>query len=113
MKKYIEQLPEEILKFIYTARDIAEESGVGAYLIGGFVRDLILGVKNLDLDIVVEGDGIKFAEFISQKLNAGLIRHRRFGTATVILKKHLKVFVKVPKTCIIGFGPPPSGAPST
>jgi hypothetical protein len=44
---------------------------------------------------------------------------RNMGKITVkmdtarILKKHLKVLVKVPKTCIIGFGPPESGAPST
>jgi hypothetical protein len=48
-----------------------------------------------------------------------VISKRNIGNITVkidtarILKKHLKVFVKVPKTCIIGFGPPASGAPST
>jgi tRNA nucleotidyltransferase (CCA-adding enzyme) len=56
------------------------------------VRDLILGVKNLDLDIVVEGDGIKFAEDLATILKAKLIRHGRFGTATVtILHKKIDI----------------------
>ena len=91
MKDYLNKLPNEIKDLIRLVSDIANKNNIPAYLVGGFVRDLILGVKNLDLDIVVEGDGIKFAEVLSQKLNVGLIRHRRFGTATVILKKHLKV----------------------
>ncbi|PIP21125.1 MAG: hypothetical protein COX40_01075 [Candidatus Omnitrophica bacterium CG23_combo_of_CG06-09_8_20_14_all_40_11] len=91
MKNYLNNLPKELQELIYLAADIASKNNMAVYLVGGFVRDLILGVKNLDLDIVVEGDGIKFAEALSGKLNVGLIRHRRFGTATVILKKHLKV----------------------
>jgi tRNA nucleotidyltransferase (CCA-adding enzyme) len=91
MKNYLNNLSEEVRELIHLASDVANKNNMSVYLVGGFVRDLILGVKNLDLDIVVEGDGIKFAEVLSQKLNVGLIRHRRFGTATVILKKHLKV----------------------
>lgn len=91
MKEYLKKLPKELQDLIYLVSELASLNNISIYLVGGFVRDLILGVKNLDLDIVVEGDGIKFAEVLSQKLNVGLIRHRRFGTATVILKKHLKV----------------------
>ena len=91
MKNYLNNLLEELRELIHLASDVANKNNMSVYLVGGFVRDLILGVKNFDLDIVVEGDGIKFAEVISGKLNVGLIRHRRFGTATVILKKHLKV----------------------
>jgi len=91
MKKYIEQLPQEILELIYLSRDIAEESGLNIYLIGGFVRDLILGVKNFDLDIAVEGDGIKFADTLAGRLNVRFISHKRFGTATLTVKPHFKV----------------------
>jgi tRNA nucleotidyltransferase (CCA-adding enzyme) len=91
MKEYIRKLPQEIQELIYLARDIAVRRGVPAYLVGGFARDLILGVKNFDLDIVVEGDGIAFAEEFSRELRAKLIRHRRFGTATALAKPHLKV----------------------
>lgn len=91
MKEYLKKLPQDLQDLIFLASDLAHSHNMSAYLIGGFVRDLILGVKNMDLDIVAEGDGIKFAEFFSQKLGVGLIRHRRFGTATVILKKDLKI----------------------
>lgn len=85
MRKYLNKLPKEILDLIYLARDTAGSNNLPIYLVGGFVRDLILGVKNLDLDIVVEGDGIKFAEDFAYALKAKLIRHRRFGTATLVI----------------------------
>ncbi|MBI4982014.1 MAG: CCA tRNA nucleotidyltransferase [Candidatus Omnitrophica bacterium] len=91
MKSYLNKLPKEILDLIYLARDIAQESGTQVYLVGGFVRDLILGVKNFDLDIVVEGEGIIFAEKFAHALKAKLIRHRRFGTATLMHRPHLKI----------------------
>ena len=62
-----------------------------AYLVGGIVRDLILGVRNLDLDIVIEGDGIAFAQKLAKKLDKKLISHRRFGTATIVIGAHLKI----------------------
>ena len=93
MIEYIKNLPQEIQDLIKFAGNLADSNNVSAYLVGGFVRDLILGVNNLDLDIVVENDGIKFAEFLSESLNAKLTRHRRFGTATVLVKPHLKLDV--------------------
>ena len=91
MKNYLNNLSREVRDLIYLARDVASKKNIPAYLVGGFVRDLILGTKNLDLDIVAEGDGIKFAEDYANLLKANLIRHRRFGTATVILGPNLKV----------------------
>ena len=84
MKKLIERLPKDLLDLVYLTREAAEERGQNAYLVGGFVRDLILGVRNFDLDFVIEQDGIGVAEVLSQKLKAKLIRHRRFGTATLM-----------------------------
>ena len=91
MEKHLKGLAQEIQELINLAKDTAQTLGFNAYLIGGFVRDLILGVKNLDLDIAIEGDGIKFSEAFAKKLNARLISHKRFGTATVTLKHHLKI----------------------
>lgn len=83
MKEYLKKLPKEILNIINAARDTACKENMPVYLVGGFVRDLLLGVNNLDLDIVVEGEGIKFAERLSVHLKGKLTAHRRFGTATV------------------------------
>jgi tRNA nucleotidyltransferase (CCA-adding enzyme) len=91
MEKHLKKLPEEILSLIYLCRDVAQGLDLNAYLIGGFVRDLILGVKNFDLDIAIEGDGIKFADSLAGHLKARLTRHKRFGTATVTVKPHLKI----------------------
>lgn len=87
----MEKLPEDIRRLISVAGDISALHSSRAYLVGGFVRDLILGVPNLDLDIVVEEDGIKFAEAFADKLGVTLVRHKRFGTASLILDKHFKV----------------------
>jgi len=93
MKEYLKQLPKEIVDLIYLARNIGSSCNMPVYLVGGFVRDLLLGVKNLDLDIVVKGNGIKFAEDFATHLKAKLIRHKRFGTATIIINHHLKIDV--------------------
>jgi len=91
MKDYLNNLPTEIKDLIHLAADVACANNMPIYLVGGFVRDLMLRVKNLDLDIVVEGDGIKFAEDFAHAKKAKLISHKRFGTATVILEHHQKI----------------------
>lgn len=57
----------------------------GVYLVGGFVRDAILGEPNYDVDIAVEGDGIEFAERLAAALGGRVRAHRKFNTAVVIL----------------------------
>ena len=52
MEKYLKKLPAEIQDLIRLASNISSKENMPAYLVGGFVRDLILGVRNLDLDIV-------------------------------------------------------------
>lgn len=54
-----------------------------AYLVGGFVRDTSLGVKIVDIDIVVEGSAIKAAHALNKKLHGELVMHRGFGTASI------------------------------
>jgi len=93
MEKYLKELPPDYQELLHIIGNLASLRGMSVYLVGGIVRDLMLGVKNFDLDIVVEGDGILLAEDLAGKFNARLIRHKRFRTATVILGHHLKVDV--------------------
>jgi len=93
MKEYLKRLPAEIKELISMAGRVSKETRMPAYLVGGFLRDLLLGKKNFDLDIAVEGNGILFAEKLAKKLRAGIRAHERFGTATLILKGRLKVDV--------------------
>src|SRR5690349_3569285 len=53
------------------------------YLVGGAVRDRLLGVTPKELDFVVEGDAIAVARRAARRLDADLTVHERFGTATV------------------------------
>ncbi|MDX6697399.1 MAG: hypothetical protein QOE65_796 [Solirubrobacteraceae bacterium] len=57
----------------------------GAWLVGGAVRDFALGRPPVDLDVVVEGDGLAAARTAAQALGGTLREHDRFGTATVVV----------------------------
>ncbi|MHB0866629.1 MAG: CBS domain-containing protein [Thermoleophilia bacterium] len=57
----------------------------GVYLVGGFVRDIVLGEPNYDVDIAVEGDGIEFAGALARELGGRVRAHPKFHTAVVIL----------------------------
>lgn len=83
MKGDLEISNRDVLKILFYIRHLAEKMDYKAYVVGGFVRDLLLGVENLDMDVVVEGDGIEFAQNLASLLKGDLIRHRRFGTATI------------------------------
>jgi tRNA nucleotidyltransferase (CCA-adding enzyme) len=91
MKKYFKKIPTELRKVLRQAAKVSHETRMPAYLVGGCLRDLILGVKNLDLDIAIEGEGIVFAENLAKKLKSTLKIHPRFKTATLILTDGLKV----------------------
>ena len=54
-----------------------------AYLVGGAVRDLLLGVVSPDIDIVVETDAVAFARALAERLGGTVVAHDRFDTATV------------------------------
>ena len=74
-------IPREILDLL---REIGRQTQLPICLVGGFVRDLLLGRENLDLDIVVEGDAIGFARKLGESSGWELQTHQRFGTATLI-----------------------------
>ncbi len=56
--------------------------GRPAYLVGGGVRDILLGQPALDLDVVIEGDAIQLANALSSKYGGALTLHTKFRTAT-------------------------------
>jgi len=67
-------------------RDAAGEMGIPAYVVGGFVRDLIMGRPSSDIDIVAVGDGIGLAQRVAGRLGKGVKVHvfRKFGTAMLV-----------------------------
>ena len=82
-----QRLPAEYLNVIRAAGELAGELGLGLYLVGGAVRDLLLGRPNFDLDLVVEGDAPKLANQLAQREGDEIIVHRHFGTAKLRRKK--------------------------
>ncbi len=70
------------LPFLKILTDLAKREEVKIYLVGGFVRDLILKRERKDIDILVVGNGPKFAEKSSKLLGASnLTLYKNFGTA--------------------------------
>lgn len=61
--------------------EVAEELGVRAFVIGGYVRDCFLGRPSKDIDIVVEGSGIELAEAVGARVHSNVSVFRNFGTA--------------------------------
>jgi tRNA nucleotidyltransferase (CCA-adding enzyme) len=74
-------LPPEMLALIRDAGNAAQELGYNLYVVGGFVRDLLLNQPNLDLDLVVEGDAIALARQLAKQRGGRVHTHTRFGTA--------------------------------
>jgi len=79
-----EFLPQEFFEILKIAGELADELGYGAYLVGGSVRDLLMRIPSQDIDIVVEGDGIKFSLELAKKINGRVTSHLRFATAKII-----------------------------
>lgn len=78
-------LPRDLLLLVKNSARAARELGYSTYLVGGFVRDLVIGQANLDIDIVVEGDAIRLAQNLAQQYGGRVHTHTRFGTAKWIL----------------------------
>lgn len=87
------RLPGKLLEILETAGKMAEEIGTEAYVVGGFVRDVLLTKTNFDLDLVVESDGIDFAKKMAKKMNGRAKYHRKFKTAVIILPDGQRVDV--------------------
>jgi len=91
-------LPDDARSAMRHLGALAEEKGVGAHVVGGFVRDMLLGRRNLDIDIVVEGDAVEFAQYAADRMQARVKVHRRFGTAVIVLSRDLHVDVTSART---------------
>ncbi len=70
---------------------VGKENAQSVYVVGGFVRDLLLGRENLDIDIVVEGDAIDFAYQLATIWDGEVQIHQKFKTATVTRLDGLKL----------------------
>jgi tRNA nucleotidyltransferase (CCA-adding enzyme) len=80
-------LPEVRWSLLNKIAQVATEQKSALYIVGGFVRDLLLDIPSQDFDLVVEGDAIALAESIKAEYGGRITSHNRFGTAKWFLDK--------------------------
>ncbi|MQF69689.1 CCA tRNA nucleotidyltransferase [SAR202 cluster bacterium AD-804-J14_MRT_500m] len=88
LSNFEKDLPQESIKLLHCAIDSARALKIPIYLVGGPVRDLLLGRACDDLDLVVVGQVQHLSSVISDRLGAEVVYHNQFGTATIILDTH-------------------------
>ncbi len=89
MRSRLEQfLPAPVLEMVRHISQAAQELGVQIYFVGGLVRDILLGISNMDIDLVVEGDAIALAQRLASSFGGRVRTHARFGTAKWLLEDH-------------------------
>ena len=93
-----ERLPKPILSILAQAGQVAKELGFQAYVVGGFVRDLFIRQDNLDVDLVIEGDGIAFARTFAARYGARARVFQKFKTAVIIFPDGFKIDVATART---------------
>ena len=89
----VNRLPQDMIDLLKAAGDLGDNLGWEVYAVGGFVRDILLGRPNLDLDLVVEGDGIRYAKQLAARLGGRVKAHIKFKTAVIILDSGQRVDV--------------------
>ncbi len=90
--KIMERVPKRIFTLLKSIEEISKSREEKAYLVGGIVRDLILGIENMDVDIVIEGDGTEFARELEKKMEIKkIIIHDKFKTAVLVFKDDFKI----------------------
>jgi tRNA nucleotidyltransferase (CCA-adding enzyme) len=86
-------LSPRVLQVLRELGSTGDNLGLPLYAVGGFVRDLLLGNENYDIDVTVEGDGILFAETFAAQFGCRVKSHEKFGTAVIVFADGLKVDV--------------------
>ena len=92
MANYKEHIKDPIFK---TIGDAGQELNQDTYVVGGFVRDILLKRGNKDIDIVTVGKGIELARLVASKLGdkVTVSEYKNFGTALIVFKGYEIEFV--------------------
>ncbi len=88
----------ESLRPLFEAVAALGDRAEGVYLVGGTVRDILLGERSFDVDIAIEGDAIEFARALADALDGRATPHERFGTAVVSYGDDARVDVVTTRT---------------
>lgn len=86
------KLPEQITSIFTAIRKISKTQNTKIYMVGGIVRDLILNIKNDDIDLVVEGNAIEFVKILIDEIPFKKVTfHEKFKTAIIYFDDNLKI----------------------
>src|SRR5260221_8160145 len=86
-----EAIPSEVIRWLTTIAQEADQRGLSLYIVGGLARDLLLGIslqalanakRKIDVDLAVQGDAISFAEALQNMAGGRFSKFEEFGTAT-------------------------------
>jgi len=89
-----ERVPKDYYEFLVNAGILGEQLQCKVFLVGGFIRDLLLHRLNDDIDLVIEGNGIAYADALAEKFGMEKSQHHgQFLTAVVTLRSGLKIDV--------------------
>lgn len=88
-----EILPRAVSDILRLAGRTADAMKTPVYVVGGFVRDVLLRRPNLDIDLVVEGDGLAYADRLAEALGGRVRTHPKFRTAVVIYGENQRIDV--------------------
>jgi len=88
-----ERLPRKVIQILKNIGHVSDILGYNSYLVGGLVRDILLKRENLDVDVVIEGDGIQFAQEFAKNYDTRVRSHKKFSTAVLIFPDGFKVDV--------------------
>ncbi|MBS3947972.1 MAG: CBS domain-containing protein [Dethiobacter sp.] len=87
----VKQLSRQLQSLLFLVGQKADRENVRLYAVGGFIRDLLLGLPTQDLDLVVEPEAIAFAGKLNNVLGGRLRVHEQFGTAQLELTDGTKI----------------------
>ncbi|SHH20004.1 CBS domain-containing protein [Thermosipho atlanticus] len=93
-----ERLPKRLINLLRLLGEYGEELNMPVYVVGGFVRDLLLGIENFDVDIVVEGDGLEYAKYVAKQLEATMVSYEKFLTASIFFKDGYRIDIATART---------------
>lgn len=86
-------LPRRTIDILHDLGRIGDRLDLQVYAVGGFVRDLLLGNQNMDVDVTVDGDGILFAGTFAAEFGCRVKSHQKFGTAVIVFPDGFKIDV--------------------
>ena len=94
------EMPSELQELLLRIGAVGEELGMEVFLVGGLVRDLLLGrSREQDIDLVVEGSARELAEALAKRFGeAHVLPHERFQTASLVFASGQRIDLATART---------------